>query len=183
MAKFGAKADASTGRTDTDIGTIYWDKIQKLMEMDEEFNRLDRGNRFGGWEYDPETKSQNYVARSPGMQNAEDRMDRRLSGEGFDDYERPSQVTAITDALMADRMEKMGLIDPGVANLKQDSYGERFGDINNRTTIPQPQAAPQPPNANPMPPGNASPQPPGASNPNGLTQEQVAMMMAQQGGR
>ena len=166
--KIGANAEG--GRTDTDIGTIYWDKIQQLMDMDTDSNRLNRGNAFGGWEYtDPEydeegnlTKrgGQEYVARSPGMQAAQDRMDRRLAGEGFEDYQRPTQVSAITDALMADKMEKMGLTDPGVANLKQDSYGTRFGDINNRSQ-------PMPPSANPPPPPQ-NPQPPGAQLPPGV---------------
>lgn len=158
MALFGIGADHKFGSTDTDIGTIYWDKIKELLNIDEDYNRLNRGNAFGGWEYGVDEgtgrRTQEYVSRSPGMKSAEARMDRRLQGEGFDQYEKPSQVSAITDALMADRMEKMGLIDPGVANLKQDQYGDRMGDINQRQPLP-PQAPL--PNRSPLPPGSIKP--------------------------
>jgi hypothetical protein len=156
---------ANTGKTKTDIGKIYWDKIQQLMEMDEEMNRINRGNAFGGWEYgiDPKTgkRTQEFVARSPGMQAAQDRMDRRLAGEGFERYERPSQVSAITDALMADKMERMGLLEPGTTDLRQDEYGQRMGAINNQ--MAQPQAQPQPP-SQPQPPPTNRPMPPGQGN-------------------
>ena len=115
MAEVKADAWLEGGYTDTDTGGIKWRDLEKLLNLDEEYNRVDRGNAFGAWEYDPETKSQNFVAKSPGMIAAQDRMDRRLAGEGFAPYEAPSQISSMTDALMATRMEKMGLMDSGVA--------------------------------------------------------------------
>ena len=170
--KASAEADTQFGRTDTDVGSMHWEDIEKLMKLDTDSNRLNRGNAFGGWEYtDPEydeegnmTKrgSQDYVAKSPGMKAGQERMDRRLAGEGFDPYEAPDQVSSITDALLASRMERMGIIDPGVADLKQDEYGTRFADRSGSPTAP-PGGYPQPPSqAAPMPPGAGNPQPPGA---------------------
>ena len=96
------------------------------------------------------------------MKAGQERMDRRLAGEGFDPYEAPDQVSSITDALLASRMERMGIIDPGVADLKQDEYGTRFADRSGSPTAP-PGGYPQPPSqAAPMPPGAGNPQPPGA---------------------
>jgi len=181
------KISAEGGKTDVSAGTIDWENIERLMGLDTDSNRLNRGNAFGEWAYsDPEyddegniTKrgGQQWSATSPGMKAAEERMDRRLAGEGFDPYEAPGQVSSITDALLASRMERMGLIDPGVADLKQDEYGTRFADRSGSPTAPpggypQPpsQAAPMPPQQGqpPMPPGAGQPpMPPGAGMPPG----------------
>jgi hypothetical protein len=164
---FSIGGSAGGGRTDVDVGTIYWDDIERLLGLDEEYNRINRGDYFGGWEYDPETKSQNYVARSEGMQAAQDRMDRRLAGEGFEKYEAPSQASAITDALMANRMERMGLLPQGAGDLTQPDYGTRFADRSGSPTAQPPTAPPQggqppmPPPTNVIPPQQgAGPMPP-----------------------
>lgn len=146
----GASAEASGGKTDVDIGTIYWDKIQQLMDMDEEYNRIDRGNAFGSWEYDPETKSQNWVAKSPGMQAGQDRMDRRLAGEGFND----PNMASIGDALTRTRMDKMGLAQPP-AQQPLPPAQQAVVDAQN----PQPPMPPPPPQTG-QPPPNGMPQPP-----------------------
>jgi hypothetical protein len=125
---FGFNASAKGGKTDVNLGNIKWDWLEKLAEFDERYNRINRYGPFGGWEYDPETKSQRFVATSPGMQAAQERMDRRLAGEGFDAYEPPAQVSSITDALMASRMGRMGILNDETApNLAQENYGPRFG--------------------------------------------------------
>jgi hypothetical protein len=140
------------------------------MKLDEQYNRPDRYGAFGGWEYDPETKTQQYVATSPGMQAAQERMDRRLGGEGFTPYQAPEQVGSIMDALMADKMERMGLMDKGVADLKQDSYGTRFNDRpgSGYQSGQPPQGAitppPQPPITQPPPQDTGDP-PPGNQRP------------------
>ena len=171
MGSPNVEAWSELGYTDTDTGGIKWKDLEKLLNLDEEYNRIDRGNAFGAWEYDPETKTQQYVAKSPGMQAAQDRMDRRLAGEGFEPYEAPKQVSSIMDALMANKMEKMGLIEPGATDLTQDDYGTRFADRSGSPTAPaggyppppQPPAAAQPPVA-PQPP---TAQPPGLTIPGG----------------
>ena len=125
---FSVGGSASGGKTDVDVGQIKWDWLEKLAEFDERYNRINRYGRFGGWEYDPETKSQRFVATDPGMQAAQERMSRRLGGEGFDPYEPPAQASAITDALMASRMERMGILnEDSRPNLAQENYGPRFG--------------------------------------------------------
>ncbi len=158
----GGKAWHEIGYEDVDTGGIKWKDLEQLLQLDEKYNRIDRGNAFGGWEYDPETKSQEYVAKSPGMIAAQERMDRRLGGEGFEKYEAPSQISAMTDALMAERMQKMGLIDEGTADLKQDEYGTRFADRSGSPTIDSttpPPGSVQPPDMGvPTPP---QPNPPG----------------------
>lgn len=160
MAEVKADAWLEGGYTDTDTGGIKWSDLEKLLNLDEEYNRVDRGNAFGAWEYDPETKSQNFVAKSPGMIAAQDRMDRRLAGEGFAPYEAPSQISSMTDALMATRMEKMGLMDSGVADLKQDDYGTRFADRSGSPTqVPTQAAAPVMPPGGGQPPGGGTGQP------------------------
>jgi hypothetical protein len=158
-----AKAGASGGKTDVDVGTIYWDDIRRLMDLDEEYNRTNRYGAFGGWEYDPETKSQRFVATDPGMQAAQERMSRRLAGEGFENYQPPSQISSITDALMADRMGKMGLLteQPELAG----EYGERFADRQGggyQSATPSP--AP-PPQGGYQPPAPAEPPPPEVQQP------------------
>lgn len=124
LFEFGGKG----GKTDVNLGNIKWDWLEKLAEFDERYNRINRYGPFSGWEYDPETKSQRFVATDPGMQAAQERMSRRLAGEGFDPYEPPAQVSSITDALMASRMGRMGILNDETApNLAQENYGPRFG--------------------------------------------------------
>lgn len=169
---FGFSAEAKGGKTDVDVGTIYWDDIRRLLGLDEEFNRINRMGAFGGWEYDPETKTQRFVTTDPGMQAAQDRMSRRLGGEGFAPYTPPSQVSALTDAIMASRMGAMGLVDPEQdLGLKQESFGERFADrsgggyqqaVNPYTSPPPPPVGGfQPPEGAPPPtatqPGTGAP--------------------------
>lgn len=176
------KAKGQAGYTDVDTGGIKWNQLAKLMQMGETYNRPNREGAFGAWEYQPAQydidkdgnqvmiapATQKFRATTPGMQAAQDRMDRRLAGEGFDPYEPPSQVSSITDALMADKMQKMGLLPEGDQGLAQDEYGKRFADrsgsgMNTGQPPPPPAAAPppdptQPPGGNP-PPGTG--QPPG----------------------
>lgn len=176
----GAQVKAEGGKSDTDVGTIYWDDVRKALQLDEEFNRINRYGAFGGWEYDPETKSQKFVATDPGMIAAQQRMSRRLGGEGFAPYEPPAQVSAMTDALMADRMGKMGLIDPNQdLGFKQQEYGERFGDRTGggrqqalnpyMPPPPPPQGGHQPTDESQIPPGGGGgTQPPAATPYQGL---------------
>ena len=138
--KMKGKSSMDFGKTDTDVGTIHWDDVEKLMQMDEEYNRINRGNQFGAWEYDPETKTQQYVPKSAGMQAATDRMDRRIAGEGFNNPD----VAGITNALTQTRLNKMG------------------GQPQQYQPMPPQEGQPMPPQGGaPMPPqGGQLPQPP-----------------------
>lgn len=195
LFEFGGKG----GKTDTDIGSIYWDKINRLAQMDQAYNRLDRYGPFGGWEYTaPELEydskgnptgkvlkegSQKFVATDPGMQAAQERMSRRLAGEGFDAYTPPAQVSSITDALMSSRMERMGILGEGSRpNLAQENYGTRFGDraggawdMSTRSpyTTPPPQEGQPPPQGGQPPPQGGQP-PPGGNRP-GVRPQQPGM--------
>ena len=98
------------------------------------------------------------------MQAAQDRMSRRLGGEGFEKYQPPEQAGSITDALMASRMQRMGILDPQQdLGLQQPEYGQRFAD-NPGGGMQSAQPPPPPPVAEIPPPGAAVP-PPGAGVP------------------
>lgn len=105
----GVKGSAGGGYTDVDTGGIKWEQLRKLLNLDEEYNRPNRQGAFGGWEYDPETKTQKWVTTDPGAQAAQARMSRRLAGEGFEPYKAPESTAAIRDALLKSRMDRMGV--------------------------------------------------------------------------
>jgi hypothetical protein len=173
---FGVDISGEVGKSTTTrkTGRIDWNELKKILNLDIDMNRINRYGPFGGWEYDPQTNSQRFVATDPGMQAAQERMSRRLGGEGFEKYEPPAQVSAMTDALMASRMERMGLLGEGSRpNLAQENYGTRFGDRQGGAyrdamiTPPPPQASPGGPPPGGPPPGGRPPwrQPPGVRPP------------------
>lgn len=179
------KAKAQAGYTDVDTGGIRWNQLAKLMQMGETLNRPNRQGAFGAWEYEPakydidkdgnqvliSPATQKFRATTPGMEAAQERMDRRLAGEGFESYQPPQQVSSITDALMADKMQRMGLLAEGDQGLMQEEYGQRFADRSgsgfSTGQPPAPPAAAPPPQAVP-PQGNPQvtpPQPPPVARP------------------
>jgi hypothetical protein len=121
------------GATVTKPGEVNWNVINKLMDIDTKNNRIDRQGPFGGWNWsqDEETGrwTQGYQPSTPGMQSAMDRMDWRLQGGGFTPQQVPGQLGSITDALMADKMHRQGILDPNEEDpswsLKQTMYGTR----------------------------------------------------------
>jgi hypothetical protein len=150
------------------------------MNMDESSNRANRYGPMGGWEYtpaefkiDPKTgketlvkpPSQKWVSTDEGMTAAKERMSRRLAGEGFENYESPKQVSAITDALMATRMNKMGLLENKDQGLMQSDYGQRMADNRGGYASGQLPPAGQPPIPPPagQPPAGQPPIPPPAT--------------------
>jgi len=140
----GAKIGGKAGYKDVDTGGIKWKELEKLLKLDEQYNRPDRMGAFGGWQYDPETKTQSWVATDPGMQAAQERMSGRLAGEGFEAFEPAKGSGTIRDAILQSRMDRMGVSPPPEQPPMQPAQ---------QPPVAQ-QPAPQPP-----PPGATAPPP------------------------
>jgi hypothetical protein len=108
----GWKASATGGYKDVDTGGIKWKDLERLLRMDEESNRPNRMGAFGGWQYDPKTRTQKWVTTDPGAAAAQKRMSGRMAGEGFESYKPPSSTSAIRDAVLQSRMDRMGVSAP-----------------------------------------------------------------------
>jgi hypothetical protein len=109
-------------------GKINWDNIDKLMQLQEGYNRPNVNGYYTSWEYDPETKSYNQRINSEGLQQGMSFMEDYMAN-GFDKVRLPDQFASIFDAATADEMYRRGLLDEETfPDLTQDNFGTRIGD-------------------------------------------------------
>jgi len=95
-------------------GEIDWNALAKLMELDVNLNRTDRGGPFTGWEWEKDAEgnptSRQSMVINPAFQGAVDRLGNRASGESpMITSQMPDQMQQIYQASMANQGHRYGL--------------------------------------------------------------------------
>lgn len=95
-------------------GKIDWKNLGKLMELEVQLNRTDRGGPFVGWEWERDAEgnptSRQSMAINPAFQPAVTRLGNRATGESpMITSEMPDQMMQILEASMANQMARYGL--------------------------------------------------------------------------